>query len=105
VFDVASRTTSVWSVQGDYPAWSPDGSQIAFVAQFGGGLSLIKPDGTGLRALNPGHAYASSQLGWTPDSRYVIARNTFSLTEFVDPAGTIGVPLPWSSSFLTGGIR
>jgi Tol biopolymer transport system component len=46
------------------PAWSPDGSLIAF-AGASGSLSVIRPDGTGLRALpdTEGGEYPS----WSPD--------------------------------------
>ncbi len=53
----------------DYePAWSPDGSQIAFVRNQD--IYLIKPDGTGLRRLT----HAATPLGvgqpaWSPDGR------------------------------------
>ena len=45
------------------PAWSPDGSLIAFAGH--GGLSVIKPDGTGLRALP--HTEGGEYPSWSPD--------------------------------------
>jgi TolB protein len=46
------------------PAWSPDGSLIAFSGR--AGLSVMRPDGTGLRVLpdTQGGEYPS----WSPDS-------------------------------------
>jgi TolB protein len=46
------------------PAWSPDGSLIAF-AGASGSLSVIRPDGTGLRALP--HTEGGEYPSWSPD--------------------------------------
>ena len=45
------------------PAWSPDGSLIAFSAP--AGLSVIRPDGTGLRVLP--HSEGGEYPSWSPD--------------------------------------
>jgi TolB protein len=45
------------------PAWSPDGSLIAFSAR--AGLSVIRPDGTGLRVLP--HTEGGEYPSWSPD--------------------------------------
>jgi len=45
------------------PAWSPDGSLIAFAGR--AGVSLIRPDGTGLRGLP--HAEGGEYPSWSPD--------------------------------------
>ena len=54
-------------VPGDRPAWSPDGSQIAFNAEVGGGIFVMQADGTGLRHLGPG-----SHPDWSPDGRRLV---------------------------------
>lgn len=53
-----------------YPAWSPDGKQIAFSRVLDGGFDLfvINPDGGGLRRLTSGDAYSQWPM-WSPDSR------------------------------------
>ena len=50
-------------VAGLSPAWSPDGSLIAFSGR--AGLSVIRPDGTGLRVLP--HAEGGEYPSWSPD--------------------------------------
>jgi Tol biopolymer transport system component len=45
------------------PAWSPDGSLIAFSGL--AGLSVIRPDGTGLRVLP--HTEGGEYPSWSPD--------------------------------------
>lgn len=45
------------------PAWSPDGQFIAF--EYGHGIAVIRPDGTGLRMLISGLSYARSPE-WGP---------------------------------------
>ncbi|TME57267.1 MAG: hypothetical protein E6I60_02080 [Chloroflexi bacterium] len=45
------------------PAWSPDGSVIAFAGP--AGLSVIRPDGTGLRVLP--HTEGGEYPSWSPD--------------------------------------
>ena len=44
------------------PAWSPDGTQIAYLAH--GVVTLMDPDGANVRAVHSGHAIG---LTWSPD--------------------------------------
>ena len=56
------------------PAWSPDGSQIAFVTQ-PGDIGVVNPDGSGLRQRLAGQA---RDVDWTPDGRLIFTRSTSS---------------------------
>ncbi len=66
-------TNEVWV---EYPAWSPDGSKIAFMAQTPEGtenyeIFVVNDDGTGLRRLteSPG---ADGWPAWSPDGRSIV---------------------------------
>lgn len=54
-----------------YPEWSPDGSTIAFSAN--GQLSLMNPDGTGVRYAGGGMPAYFNYPHWSPDGRMVVA--------------------------------
>ena len=57
-----------------FPAWSPDGSTIAFNRITVGGsdeLWSIRPNGTGLRQLTFSGAGAKHEPVWSPDGRYL----------------------------------
>jgi len=76
VFDYATRTVSAWTVTGDYPTWSPDGTQIAYAQLSGGRLGLMNADGTNQRVLTAANgSYSDSPPAWSPDSKWVIAEN------------------------------
>ena len=51
-------------------AWSPDGSMLAFDSSSGGPIRLVRPDGTGRRAVTRGR-YDSSPA-WSPDGRSLV---------------------------------
>jgi dipeptidyl aminopeptidase/acylaminoacyl peptidase len=77
------------------PAWSPDGTRIAFRDAYGGSIGIIDADGTNLehfsvQVLNPGN------LAWSFDGD-VIAFNAFcdefSLEQEVCPLGIQRVQL------------
>jgi Tol biopolymer transport system component len=53
------------------PAWSLDGSQIAFATN--AGIEVAQADGSGRRLLVPG---AAREPDWTPDGRVVFVRPT-----------------------------
>ncbi|MET8981840.1 amidohydrolase family protein [Streptomyces sp. NPDC004539] len=54
------------------PAWSPDGSTVAFCAYQGGGFHIwtMAPDGSRLRQLTSG-PWDDRGVGWSPDGRRI----------------------------------
>jgi Tol biopolymer transport system component len=65
-------TPDTWEAQ--YPAWSPDGSLIAFtkvVPPDDFALHLIAPDGSGLRRLSQGNDN-DNYAAWSPDGTQLV---------------------------------
>ncbi|SEL76897.1 glutamyl peptidase. Serine peptidase. MEROPS family S09D [Sphingomonas palmae] len=79
------------------PAWSPDGSRLAFVVQEPAGLALWVADRSGaarplVRGINA--AFSGSPFTWTPDSRAIVARTVVANrgaapVENVTPTGPV----------------
>ena len=55
-----------------HPAWSPDGSQIAF--HLGAQIAVVKADGTGRRVLED--VLSTGPIGWSPDGSWVLGTST-----------------------------
>ena len=74
------------------PAWSPDGTQIAFQSKRGGGdwqIHVMKPDGSDKRMVTDGKGLAKHPA-WSPDGKslaYVLSDGTSSASEiYIVPA-------------------
>ena len=66
------------------PAWSPNGRQIAFIDRRGGGLFVVRPDGTHLRTVLP-VGTTVAYPAWAPRSRKLAVTGVATLN--VDGTG------------------
>lgn len=68
-----------WSMQ---PRFSPDGSEIAFTSDAGGGdnIWIMKADGSDARQLTKEDFRLLNNPYWSPDGQYVAARKHFTTT-------------------------
>jgi Tol biopolymer transport system component/imidazolonepropionase-like amidohydrolase len=68
---------AAWDVQ---PRFSPDGKEIAFTSDRGGGNNLwrMKADGSGATAISKEDFRLLNNPYWTPDGQYLIGRKHFT---------------------------
>lgn len=68
-----------WAMQ---PRFSPDGSQIAFTTDAGGGdnIWIMNADGSDARQLTKEDFRLLNNATWSPDGRYLAARKHFTTT-------------------------
>ncbi len=68
-----------WAMQ---PRFSPDGSQIAFISDAGGGdnIWIMKADGSDARQLSNEKFRLVNNPYWSPDGEYIAAKKHFTTT-------------------------
>ena len=73
----ALSTGHAWDMQ---PRYSPDGSEIAFTSDRGGGDNIwtIRRDGSSPRQITKEDFRLLNQADWTPDGNYLVARKHFT---------------------------
>jgi dipeptidyl aminopeptidase/acylaminoacyl peptidase len=72
VADVGTGQITTVSENGRDPAWSPDGTKIAYAA---GGIAVVNADGSD-RLLLTDHAYTDSHPVWSPDGKSIAFTGT-----------------------------
>jgi WD40-like Beta Propeller Repeat len=98
VLDVTTGVVSKIDVPGHSPAWSPMAGDIAYVDMRAGWvLKVMRPDGTGIRQVSaPGTTYERG-LAWSPDGKWLVARNTMSQRlDLIEVATGRTIPLPFT---------
>jgi WD40-like Beta Propeller Repeat len=99
VYTLASGTVSSWAVPGHMPRWSPVAETIAFVQQYGGPVSVVSSDGTGVRQVTPvGRLYEEESLTWSSDGVWLVARASGTL-ELINVATGATLPLGYATAF------
>jgi Tol biopolymer transport system component len=101
IVDVASRAIRTLVAAGDYPAWSPDGSRLAF--QSNGAVNIVNVDGSGNRVLSPqipGRSYDNG-LAWSADGSWIVSSNASGPGPLVliNVASGYALPLSFSVGF------
>jgi len=73
----ALSTGHAWDMQ---PRYSPDGSEIAFTSDRGGGDNIwaIRRDGSSPRQITKEDFRLLNQAEWTPDGNFIVARKHFT---------------------------
>jgi Tol biopolymer transport system component len=106
VLTVATRAVTQIVAGGRHPRWSPGGDLIAYWAD--GRIWVVRPDGTGARAVSPaGHAYVPGAQ-WSPDGKWILARFeprqgwAGTTTALLDVGTGLEIPLPWTTGYGDG---
>jgi Tol biopolymer transport system component len=73
----ALSTGNAWDMQ---PRYSPDGQEIAFTSDRGGGDNIwaIRRDGSAPRQITKEDFRLLNQADWTPDGNFIVARKHFT---------------------------
>jgi hypothetical protein len=107
VFDYASKTVSSWSVPGQSPSWSPDGTRIAYVPQNGGTLRVVNADGTNQRVVTSSSTrlYGEGPISWSSDSRWILAHANGPTLDLVEVATGMVLPLPFTTDYVSASLK
>ncbi|MDX2192694.1 MAG: hypothetical protein NW201_05025 [Gemmatimonadales bacterium] len=95
VYERGTQALRAWAIAGDAPAFSPDGTRIAYVDRATRRLAVVAPDGTGAMAVSPpGRSYDPlAAVSWSRDGQWLYAA-TADGVEMVRRSDALVLPLP-----------
>ena len=97
ILDLATDSVTPLGVGGSRPRWSPIADSIVFVSGDGNGrIMLIAADGTGLRSITDSTHYFTPGLDWSPDAKWILARDTYAINLISVSTGAI-LPLGYTT--------
>lgn len=100
VYDYGTHTDRDFGWTGWAPHWSPDGQWIAYMTDQWGPIWVVKPDGSGARALTSGGYYDWS-FDWSPDSKWVVVLDQGrGILSLIQVQTGLTLPLPFSTGLL-----
>lgn len=98
--DLATLELDEWSDVGTMARWSPDGTRVAFLSE--GGLWVASPSTGQRRRVTPaeetmyGWQIYMRTFDWSPDGKWLIARNPQYRLELIHVETMLRLPLNWS---------
>ena len=96
VLTLSSGAAVDLGVQGIADVWSPTGNVIAYVT-LNNAMALVNSDGSGQTTIAPGPY--GPQFDWSPDGRWIIARNTATTRlEVINVATQLVIPLGYTGT-------
>lgn len=105
VFDYATQSVSPWSILGQVPSWSPDGTRIAYIEPSSAHLYLVNADGSNAHAVSTTQSYAATAISWSADSKWLLARNLVGRLDLVDVASGTVLPLANTTSYGSAALK
>jgi Tol biopolymer transport system component len=105
VMTLATRQSRNLNLKGTMPRWSPDGTQIAFLAHTGsyryspGDLSVVAPNGSGARVVTRSTTKFHGAVDWSPDGKYLVGFTVNSKLAIVEVATGAEVPVSLPTDF------
>lgn len=100
LYDLATSTDRTLQTNGhaESPRFSPDGQWIAFADDYSHSISVIRPDGTGLRQVTTGGFASDWGHDWSPDGVWIIYQAEQAL-RIVRVSDGLTLPLAYTRGF------